>query len=237
MGLLRTSSVLMFILASAPAHAGTDGVPLSLGNCSISAGAYSCIATWYGPGFDGKRTASGEVFDMDGLTAAHKTYPFGTTLRVTNPKNGKSVDVTVNDRGPFDYNAEIDLSRGASRAIECYQTQQVMVEVLGVPPGGATGGINTVEAASSAAPDNAPDSRKPGYRVQVGSFADAAHAEAVRKLLSADYPETVVRDVSVKGRGFHRVQAGPFGARKMAREAAEKLKAAGYETMVVEDGR
>ncbi|HEY3346000.1 MAG TPA: septal ring lytic transglycosylase RlpA family protein [Nitrospirota bacterium] len=231
MGLLRTSSILMFILTSVPAHAGTAGAPLPLGNCSISAGAYSCIATWYGPGFDGRRTASGQIFDMDGLTAAHKTYPFGTMLRVTNPKNGKSVDVTVNDRGPFDYNAEIDLSRGASRAIGCYQTQPVMVEVLGAPPGGTAVGVKTVEAASCAAPDN----RKAGYRVQVGSFADAAHAEEVRKSLLAEYPETVVRGVSVKGTDFHRVQAGPFGAKKAAREAAEKLKAAGYKTLVVED--
>lgn len=71
-------------------------------------------ASYYGPGFHGRRTANGERFDMNGLTAAHRSLPFGTRLKVTNEKNGRSVVVRINDRGPFVGNRIIDLSRGAA---------------------------------------------------------------------------------------------------------------------------
>ncbi len=74
-------------------------------------------ASWYGPGFHGKRTASGERFDMYALTAAHKTLPFGTHLRIRSLRNGNEVDVRVNDRGPFTPGKMIDLSRAAAEAI------------------------------------------------------------------------------------------------------------------------
>lgn len=72
-------------------------------------------ASWYGPGFHGRKTASGERFNQDALTCAHKTAPFGTNYRVT--YNGRSVVCRVNDRGPFIRGRDIDLSRGAARAI------------------------------------------------------------------------------------------------------------------------
>ncbi len=74
-------------------------------------------ASWYGPGFNGKPTASGETFNMNKLTAAHRKLPFGTQVRVTNLKNGKSVLVRINDRGPFKKGRVIDLSKKAAEAI------------------------------------------------------------------------------------------------------------------------
>ncbi len=74
-------------------------------------------ATWYGNELRGHRTASGEIFDPNGLTAAHKGLPFGTCLVIANPRTGKSVRVTVNDRGPFTTGIELDLSWGAAHAI------------------------------------------------------------------------------------------------------------------------
>ncbi len=74
-------------------------------------------ASWYGDKFHGRRTANGERYDMNKLTAAHKTLPFGTKVRVTNSRNGKSVVVRINDRGPFVGNRVIDLSRGAAGAV------------------------------------------------------------------------------------------------------------------------
>jgi rare lipoprotein A len=74
-------------------------------------------ASWYGPGFGGKKTASGETFDDDKLTAAHKTLPLGSAAKVTNLSNGKSVKVEINDRGPYAGNRIIDLSRAAAHAI------------------------------------------------------------------------------------------------------------------------
>ena len=75
------------------------------------------IASWYGPGYDGKKTSSGEVFDQDTLTAAHAYWTFGTRVKVTFPVTGKSVVVRINDRFPSHKGRAIDLSRGAARAI------------------------------------------------------------------------------------------------------------------------
>ncbi|MDM7324706.1 MAG: septal ring lytic transglycosylase RlpA family protein [Thermus sp.] len=88
------------------------------------------LAVWYGPGFHGKRTASGEVYDMHALTAAHPTLPFGTRVRVTNLKNGRSVVVRINDRGPFGGKYIIDLSHAAAKAIGALSATPVRVEVL-----------------------------------------------------------------------------------------------------------
>lgn len=76
------------------------------------------LASWYGPRFHNKLTASGEVFDQDDLTAAHRTLPWGTRVKVTNLTNGKSVDVRINDRGPFVKGRIIDLSRAAARELD-----------------------------------------------------------------------------------------------------------------------
>lgn len=90
------------------------------------------VASWYGPSFHGRRTASGQVFDQERLTAAHKTLPFGTKLRVTNLRNGRTVLVTVNDRGPFVRNRQLDLSLGAARRLGLVRpgTAPVLIEKL-----------------------------------------------------------------------------------------------------------
>ncbi len=90
-------------------------------------------ASFYGPQFHGKKTASGEVFNMYDLTAAHKTLPFGTRCRVTNLKNGKTVIVRINDRGPFVPGRIMDLSYGAAKALDAVADGiiEVKVEVLG----------------------------------------------------------------------------------------------------------
>lgn len=74
-------------------------------------------ASWYGPGFHGRRTASGETFNTNELTAAHRTLPFGTRVRVVNKRTGKSVVVRINDRGPYAHGRIIDLSRASAQAI------------------------------------------------------------------------------------------------------------------------
>ncbi len=75
------------------------------------------IASWYGPGFDGNLTANGEVYDMNGISAAHKTLPFGTMVRVVDLETGRSIVVRINDRGPFVEGRIIDLSRGAAEKL------------------------------------------------------------------------------------------------------------------------
>jgi rare lipoprotein A len=85
-------------------------------------------ATWYGNELAGNRTASGEIFNPNGLTAAHRSLPFGTCLHVSNPRTGKSVKVRVNDRGPFTRGVSLDLSAGAARAIGMRSTQPVTMK-------------------------------------------------------------------------------------------------------------
>ena len=82
-----------------------------------AAGSQEGLASFYGAEFDGRRTSSGEIFHKDNFTAAHRTYPFGTLLRVTNLKNGDQVNVRVNDRGPVKPERIIDLSYGAAKVI------------------------------------------------------------------------------------------------------------------------
>lgn len=91
------------------------------------------IASYYGDRFDGRRTASGERFDMGALTAAHRTLEFGTRVRVTNKHNGRSVDVVINDRGPFARGRTIDLSKAAAREIGMLGTgvAPVVIEITG----------------------------------------------------------------------------------------------------------
>lgn len=89
------------------------------------------VASWYGPGFQGRRTASGERFNQHALTAAHKTLPLGTRVHVRNLDNDRSVIVTINDRGPFVRSRIIDLSRGAARAIGMAGTERVELTILG----------------------------------------------------------------------------------------------------------
>lgn len=93
------------------------------------------IASWYGPGFHGNRSASGEVFNQNALTAAHRTLPFGTVVRVVNLNNGRAVVVRINDRGPYTGGRIIDLSRGAAQQIGLTQSGvgRVRVEVLQTP--------------------------------------------------------------------------------------------------------
>ena len=90
----------------------------------------SGIASWYGGRFHGRKTASGEAFNMDALTAAHPKLPFGSWVRVHNPVNGLSVDVRINDRGPFIKRRIIDLSRAAARALGVSGTHLVEISLL-----------------------------------------------------------------------------------------------------------
>lgn len=122
-------------------------LPLAAGGCASSPKRYRFpppetpaagtrqegIASWYGPGYHGKRTASGEIYDQDGLTAAHPTWAFGTRVKVTFLENGKSVVVRINDRFPAHKGRAIDLSRGAARRIGLIGpgTGRVRLEVVG----------------------------------------------------------------------------------------------------------
>jgi len=164
---------------------------------SVSAGwSEKGEASWYGPGFHGKQTASGEVYDMEAMTAAHRRLPFGTRVEVENLDNGRRTVVRINDRGPFAHGRIIDLSRGAAREVGMLGSgvAEVRLRVVGVPP---TLGCSHVQAGAFADPDNAEDLARqlrrrgetvrvdPGAdglsRVLIGPFSDQDEAARVRK--------------------------------------------------------
>jgi len=135
--------VLSALLASAATFASAQEEPVSpdmaaaVATANATAQAYekpprmeAGIASWYGGRFHGRRTASGEAFDMDALTAAHPKLPFGSWVRVSNLVNGRSVDVRINDRGPHIKRRIIDLSRAAAHALGVSGTHHVEVSLL-----------------------------------------------------------------------------------------------------------
>ena len=126
------------------------------------------IASWYGHPYHGRRAANGEIYDMEELTAAHRTLPFGTWVRVHNLSNARTVDVRVNDRGPFVRGRIIDLSRAAARQIDLIGpgTAKVSLEIIARPAGHIERGL---------------------YVVQVGAFRNLENAERLRNLMKRRY--------------------------------------------------
>jgi rare lipoprotein A len=123
------------------------------------------IASWYGRPFDGRLTASGEIYDMEKMTAAHRTLPFGTVLQVENLVNGKTIEVRINDRGPFVQDRIIDLSHAASQAISM--------------PGIANVRLYVISSSRTRAPEV--------FSVQVGTFSERPEAEKARARLEQKY--------------------------------------------------
>ena len=154
------------------------------------------VASWYGVPFHGRATASGEIYDMEASTAAHRTLPFGTILRVQNLDNERTTTVRVNDRGPFVKGRNLDLSRRAARELEMMGpgTARVRLTIVNAPP---------------------PASRESCWVVQAGAFLDRDNAELLRRSLERE--GQVVR-ITTGPDGLHRVRAGPFQSRMEAEE-------------------
>ncbi|MGD8494977.1 MAG: septal ring lytic transglycosylase RlpA family protein [Gemmatimonadales bacterium] len=168
-------------------------------------------ASWYGPGFDGKRTASGEVYDMDDLTAAHRELPFGSLVRVVNLDNGLETQVRINDRGPFARGRVLDLSRAAAREIDMLAsgTARVRIEVLSsdAPPPAGDAPADQVAIPTSCT------------LVQVGAYRERRNAaEMVRRLEARGEP---VRELQ-GGDGITRVLIGPYGSEAETRLILER---------------
>lgn len=163
------------------------------------------VASYYGPGFHGKETTSGEVFDTErDLTAAHQRLPFGTMVRVTRLDNGKSVVVRVNDRGPFAKGRVIDLSMRAAREIDMIGpgTARVRVESLHpVDPRGMK--------------------RTDTWTVQAAAFQDPAAARRLKARLEDRYGQV---NIERSEEGFYRVRVGAFDSRREAEALAEELE-------------
>jgi rare lipoprotein A len=177
------------------------------------------VASWYGPEFHGKPTASGERFDMHALTCAHREVPFGTVVKVTNVANGKSVRCVVNDRGPFVSGRDIDLSYAAAREIGLTSTGPVTVEYL-------ERDIRYVKEIGYAAGAKGP------FTVQVGSFREKDNAKRLKESLDLKYKEVYISETTIDNTTLYRVRIGKFPDKKKAYRLAKTLAEEGYSPLV-----
>lgn len=173
------------------------------------------IASWYGNPYHGRKTSSGEVFDMNQMTAAHRTLPLGAIVKVTNLDNRRTVAVRINDRGPFVEGRIIDLSRAAAREIGLLGPgiAKVRIELTG---------YSNPELAK----------QPPLFTIQAGAFSDRAAAESYRARLRRRYePVDVVPSLTPPG--SFRIFVGRFGDQREAEAAAEQMRKDVKEVFVV----
>jgi rare lipoprotein A len=188
------------------------------------------LASWYGPGFHGERTSSGEPYDMYAMTAAHKSIPIPAYVRVTHLGNGRSIVVRVNDRGPFVGDRIIDLSYTAAWKLDMIRSGTAPVEIRVLEPGDEPPPLRTATAPTASPPvaiDSAPPVTVTRY-VQAGAFAARVNAEAmVARLEGTGIRNTVIREARVGDRSLYRVQVGPVGNAGEADALIDRLRAAG----------
>jgi rare lipoprotein A len=174
------------------------------------------VASWYGPTFHGGNTSSGEPYDMYAMTAAHKTLPLPTYARVTNLKNGRSVVVRINDRGPFVANRLIDLSYTAAAKLDMLREGTTLVEVRALTPG-----VPDVLTRSAQSPP-------PALYVQAGAFADAHNAQRLLgRLQAAGLASAFVASPLESKSHLYRVRLGPVGSVAEFDALAARLTALG----------
>jgi rare lipoprotein A len=187
-----------------------------LGPDEDSAGAHALtgIASWYGEDFNGKPTSSRESYDTEALTAAHRTLPFQTRVRVVNLDNRKSVVVRINDRGPFINGRIIDLSLAAARAVDMVGpgTAPVRLEILSGPPPPAG----------------------PQFSVQIGSFLRKEGAQELEARLKDDFGPATIETVSLEGRRYYRVRLRAAD-RKASEALSRRLAEAGFSGLIFEE--
>jgi rare lipoprotein A len=169
------------------------------------------VASWYGWDFHGRPTSSGEIYDMYQLTCAHNTLPLGTTVMVTNLENGRSLELKVNDRGPFIKERIIDLSYAAAQILGIWEkgTAFVKVEVIGPL-------IEQIQR----------------FTLQVGSFIDETKAQKLAEQLRKNFDNVYVTTVETITEKYHRVRVGQFQTRESALAIAEKLSQMGLKVLI-----
>jgi len=204
------------------------------------------IASWYGNPYHGRRAANGEVYDMEKLTAAHRTLPFETWVRVRNVTNNKTVEVRIQDRGPFVGKRIIDLSRAAARQIDLLGpgTAKVKLTVIKPPSKRDQQRREPTETTSQQQPAASPAPAPPPvtlveprrqqelYAVQVGAFRDKTRAEAVRDAMRARYGTARIVERAAD-RVIYRVLVGSEEEEAKAAALAEQIRAGGDTALVV----
>jgi rare lipoprotein A len=169
------------------------------------------VASWYGGEFHGRPTSSGEVYDMYQLSCAHNTLPLGTVVMVTNIENGRSLELKVNDRGPFVKERILDVSYAAAQMLGMWEkgTALVKVEVVSL----------AIEPVLR-------------FTLQIGSFTDETNAQRLAEQLRKSFENVNVATVETLTQKYHRVRIGQFDTRESALVIAEKLSQMGFKVLV-----
>jgi rare lipoprotein A len=198
---------------------------------SLSAYKKRGIATWYGRRFHGKKTASGEIYNMYDMTAAHTTLPLPSYARVTNIKNKKSVIVRINDRGPFLSNRLIDLSYTAAYKLDVLEGGSAWVEVESILSGKAVTKVTTEPSAPAALTSvnrsasntnvTPPDTSR--IYLQLAAFSAHISADTFLTRMRTELPEFAnTLGITTKD-GLFKVHAGPYFDQMLAKQTADKI--------------
>ncbi len=171
------------------------------------------VASWYGPGFHGKKTATGEIFDMYAMTAAHKTLPIPSYAQITNLENHRSIIVRINDRGPFVGNRELDLSYAAAKNLDMQQDGTSAIEIKAISPSQALPQLQQIAA-----------TQEQHVYLQVGSFGSEKKALNLKNKIAANnLPEPNIRSSTYKKSTLYKVQIGPVDSTASANQLNEQL--------------
>jgi peptidoglycan lytic transglycosylase len=177
------------------------------------------MASWYGPGFHGKRTANGEVYNQHALTAAHRTLPLGTRAVVTNVNTGESVEVRINDRGPYKYGRVIDLSYAAARRIGMWTAGVVPVRVEVLHPDEILPPEKMVVPLA--------------YAVLLASSTDAEEISSLLSEVGKYQSDAYVTLLSSGPLQYYQLRLGPFRSRGQAAARARELTKVGVQALIV----
>lgn len=195
--------------ASSPVTTSTSSLPTKKGQL-IETG----VASWYGPNFNGRLTANGETFDMNGISAAHRTLPFNSEVIVVNEDNGKSIRVRINDRGPFAKDRIIDLSKGAAQAVDM------------IGPG--TANVKLYLVKGDLKNSRVTDLKVPTYTVQLGSYNDLGPAQTQSNKIKGSRVETL----NLNSGTVYRIYYGLYKDRSKAEKDMKSLKRKGFNGFV-----
>ncbi len=175
-------------------------------------------ASWYGKKFHGKKTSSGEIYNMHAMSAAHKTLPLGTYVRVHNLANGKSIEVRINDRGPFVHGRIIDLSYAAATKLDIVGPGTAPVEIVALGKAGAS------DSASGYVPV---DYYSGNFTFQVGAFSQKENAVRLKQKLEEKYMNVHIIPYDDGKRVMYRVRVGKASSLEQAEE---------YENILIQQG-
>lgn len=179
------------------------------------------LASWYGKPFHGRKTSSGEIYDMHAMTAAHKTLPLPTYARVTNIENGRSVVVKINDRGPFHGPRIVDLSYTAAVKLGVVKRGTAKVEVRAIDPRRSRSDTSPFLTAQTARP------RQQGQTLylQIGAFGDPSNAERLRQRLTSQLADNEIRILQPMpaGEKLYRVRIGPLSSAQDAERISRRI--------------